>query len=88
MIIFQWQNDSLNIIDLGVGIASEDLPRIYENGFSGKNGHHTTASTGMGLYLVKKVTEQLNFKLSISSVKGQGTTASLCFPGNNIKITD
>ena len=88
MITFQWQNDSLKIIDFGVGIASEDLPRIYENGFSGKNGHHTTASTGMGLYLVQKVTEQLNFKLSISSVKSQGTTASLFFPENNIKITD
>lgn len=84
-IIFSWENDALQIIDQGVGISSTDLPRIYDNGFSGKNGHQTTKSTGMGLYLVKKVTEKLNFDLTINSKVSQGTQAALHFPGNNVK---
>ena len=84
-IFFKWKNNSLQIIDQGIGIASDDLPRIYDNGFSGKNGHQTTKSTGMGLYLVKKITDQLNFKLEIKSTPGQGTQAILYFPGNNVQ---
>lgn len=84
-IIFNWENDALQIIDQGEGISSTDLPRIYDNGFSGKNGHQTTKSTGMGLYLVKKVTNQLNFSLSINSKVDQGTRAVLHFPGNNVR---
>lgn len=82
----KWADNSLRIIDHGEGIAASDLPRIYDNGFSGHNGHQTTKSTGMGLYLVKKVTSQLNFGLKVSSKKGQGTTACLQFPADNIRI--
>ncbi|WP_311403345.1 ATP-binding protein [Limosilactobacillus vaginalis] len=73
------------MIDQGTGIPSSDLPRIYDNGFSGKNGHQTTKSTGMGLYLVKKITAQLNFDLTITSKTGQGACATLHFPGNNVR---
>ena len=84
-IFFNWADNSLQIINQGTGISSSDLPRIYDNGFSGKNGHQTTKSTGMGLYLVKKITAQLNFDLTITSKTGQGTRATLHFPGNNVK---
>lgn len=84
-IYFNWVNNTLQIIDHGIGITSSDLPRIYDNGFSGKNGHQTTKSTGIGLYLVKKIISLLNFSLSISSKAGHGTNASLHFPGNNVK---
>lgn len=86
-ITLKWDTNELQIIDNGVGISRSDLPRIYDNGFSGKNGHQTTKSTGMGLYLVKKVTDQLNFSLTINSKSGQGTQAILHFPGNNIRKT-
>ncbi|MBB1062667.1 sensor histidine kinase [Limosilactobacillus fastidiosus] len=84
-IYFNWVNNNLQIIDHGIGIKSSDLPRIYDNGFSGKNGHQTIKSTGMGLYLVKKISSQLNFSLKISSKAGHGTNANLHFPGNNVK---
>ena len=84
-IFFNWVDNSLQIIDQGTGIPSSDLPRIYDNGFSGKTGHQTTKSTGMGLYLVKKITAQLNFDLTITSKTGQGTCATLHFPGNNVR---
>ena len=84
VITISWEINSLKIADQGKGIASNDLPRIFENGFTGHNGHHNTASTGMGLYLVKKVTDQLNFKINISS-NNQGTTAILSFIPDNIK---
>lgn len=81
-----WINNTLRIIDHGAGIPASDLPRIYDNGFSGQNGHQTTKSTGMGLYLVKKVTDQLNFRIHIDSTVGHGTTASLTFPDESIRM--
>ncbi|MEK1370925.1 sensor histidine kinase [Limosilactobacillus fermentum] len=86
-ITIKWRRNCLLIIDHGEGISSSDLPRIYENGFSGHNGHQTTKSTGMGLYLVKKVTTQLNFNLTVSSQISKGTTASLQFPTTNVRLT-
>ena len=83
-----WEMNSLRIADHGCGISMNDLPRIFDNGFTGKNGHQTTAATGMGLYLVKKVTEYLNFKVSISSVQSQGTTAILSFLPDNIRSSN
>lgn len=80
-----WEINSLRITDHGCGIPTTDLPRIFENGFTGKNGHQTTAATGMGLYLVKKVTQQLNFQVSISSIQGRETTAILSFQPVNVK---
>lgn len=83
-----WEMNSLRIADHGCGISMNDLPRIFDNGFTGKNGHQTTAATGMGLYLVKKVTEHLNFKVSISSVQSKGTTAILSFLPDNIRSSN
>lgn len=88
IINISWEMNSLRIADHGCGISMNDLPRIFDNGFTGKNGHRTTAATGMGLYLVKKVTEYLNFKVSISSVQSQGTTAILSFLPDNIRSSN
>ncbi|MBB1079353.1 sensor histidine kinase [Limosilactobacillus sp. STM2_1] len=81
-----WEINSLKIKDYGIGILTDDLPRIFENGFTGHNGHQTTLSTGMGLYLVKKVTDQLNFTINVTSTIGEGTTASLTFNSDNYKV--
>lgn len=80
-----WKDNALQIIDQGPGIASSDLPRIYDNGFSGRNGHQTTKSTGMGLYLVKQVTQRLNFNVQFQSRQDRGTIAMLKFPPTNVR---
>lgn len=81
-----WEINSLKIKDYGIGISNEDLPRIFENGFTGHNGHQTTLSTGMGLYLVKKVADQLNFTINVTSTISKGTTAILTFNSDNYKF--
>lgn len=70
----------VQISDTGIGIAKEDLPRIFERGFTGYNGRMEKKSTGIGLYLCKRVTEQLGQQLEITSVLSEGTTASLYIP--------
>lgn len=68
------QNQWLCIKDSGIGIAKEDLPRIFEQGFTGYNGRTDKKSTGIGLYLCKQVGDRLGHKLVIESEKGKGTT--------------
>lgn len=80
-----WEINSLKITNYGHGIPASDLPRVFDNGFTGHNGHQTTTSTGMGLYLVKKVATQLNFAVKISSANAHETTATLVFHSSNIK---
>lgn len=68
---------SLSIQDQGSGIPREDLPRLYDPFFTGENGRKFAGSTGMGLYLVKKVCDQLGHQVQISSERGKGTTVTL-----------
>jgi signal transduction histidine kinase len=70
---------AFHISDNGVGIAEDDLPRIFEKGFTGKNGHETEKSTGIGLYLCKKLCEKLDIDIAAKSQKGSGTTISMVF---------
>ncbi|MGC4019431.1 MAG: sensor histidine kinase [Muricomes sp.] len=67
----------LVIEDTGIGIQSEDLPRIFEKGFTGYNGRRDKKSTGIGLYLCKSVCTKLNHNISLESEAGKGTKASL-----------
>ena len=67
----------LVIADNGIGIRSEDLPRVFEKGFTGCNGRSDKKSTGIGLYLCKKITGRLGHDLTISSVPGTGTRVYL-----------
>lgn len=69
--------ETLVIADTGIGIREEDLPRIFEKGFTGYNGRAGQKSTGIGLYLCRRVTEKLNHDLTIVSRPGQGTIARL-----------
>ena len=62
------------IKDTGIGIEKEDLPRIFEQGFTGYNGRTNKKSTGIGLYLCKQVGDRLGHKIVIESEKGIGTT--------------
>ncbi|MBO4989845.1 MAG: sensor histidine kinase [Clostridia bacterium] len=64
----------LIIADTGIGIAKEDLPRIFEKGYTGYNGRLERKSTGIGLYLCRRVAEKLSHKLSVTSELGKGST--------------
>lgn len=70
----------LTVRDNGVGIPAHELPRIFDRGFTGSNGRARGGSTGMGLYLCKKLTDCLEIGLQVSSKEGQGTAAVLTFP--------
>lgn len=67
------KNQVLVIEDTGIGIAAEDLPRIYDRGFTGCNGRIQEKSTGIGLYLSKQVLERLGHEILVSSEEGNGT---------------
>ena len=69
--------ETLVIADTGIGIREEDLPRIFEKGFTGYNGRTGQKSTGIGLYLCRRVTEKLNHDLTIVSRPGHGAIARL-----------
>ena len=66
----------LSIEDTGIGIAPEDLPRIFEKGFTGYNGRRDKTSSGLGLYLCKRVCDNLGIKISVTS-SSCGTAVSL-----------
>lgn len=69
----------LVIEDTGIGIAPEDLPRVCEKGYTGYNGRADKKSTGIGLYLCKRVLNNLSHKLYITSKVGKGTTVKIEF---------
>lgn len=79
-ITIEKRNRSLRIKDSGSGIAAEDLPRVFDRGFTGKNGRRHHSSTGMGLYLAKNTAEKLGHKLTLSSEKDIYTEAIIHFP--------
>ena len=70
----------LSIKDNGIGIPAHELPRVFDRGFTGKNGRARGGSTGMGLYLCRRLTAFLQMDLKITSTEGTGTEVSLTFP--------
>ncbi|QED46530.1 sensor histidine kinase [Cytobacillus dafuensis] len=80
------QKRTLRIRDSGIGIAQEDLPRVFEKGFTGKNGRQHVSSTGMGLYLAKKTAEKLGHTLTLSSEKDKFTEAIISFPNTEDRL--
>ena len=64
--------------DNGIGISPADLPRIFEKGFTGQNGRMVQQSTGIGLYLCKRLCDKLGIGIAAES-SGQGTAISLAF---------
>ena len=64
----------LTIADTGIGIAPDDLPRIFEKGYTGMNGRLDQKSSGLGLYLAKKAADLLSVPLRAESVPGEGST--------------
>ena len=74
-----FKDQTLYIKDSGIGIKDSDILRVFERGFSGYNGHLTQQSSGLGLYLSKKIADQLGHQLQMTSQVGQGTTVAIHF---------
>ncbi|MCH1625735.1 sensor histidine kinase [Fredinandcohnia sp. SECRCQ15] len=68
---------TLSIIDEGVGIPSYDLERVFQPFFTGENGRRFPNSTGIGLYLSKKIADKLGQTITIESTLSEGTTVTI-----------
>ena len=79
-ITIETYENRLVIEDKGIGIKEEDLPRIFEKGFTGFNGRYEKKSSGLGLYLCKKTLDKLGHHIEISSKVGEGTRVEITFP--------
>lgn len=66
-------DSSVRILDDGIGILPEDLPRLFDEGFTGFNGHEHQKATGLGLYMTKQIFDQLNLSIKVDSQIDQGT---------------
>lgn len=77
--IYMEKENVLVIEDTGIGISAEDLPRVFEKGYTGFNGHNDKHSTGIGLYLCKRILTKLSHKITGESVVGQGTKVKIDF---------
>ena len=69
----------LSVKDQGIGISPEDLPRVFERGYTGYNGRADKKSTGIGLFLCKNVMEMLGHRIRIESETGKGTEVVISF---------
>lgn len=80
--IYMEKESVLVIKDTGIGILKEDIPRLFERGFTGYNGRMQKKATGLGLYLSKQVLDKLNHGIEIASAPGEGTAVKIKFPGS------
>lgn len=71
------EDKKLLVKDTGMGINPSDIPRIFEMGFTGYNGHKDKRATGIGLYLTKKILDRLGHDIYIDSIPGEGTTVMI-----------
>ena len=76
----------LCIKDTGIGIKNSDVLRVFERGFSGYNGRMTQQSSGLGLYLTQKISQELGHQIRIESELGQGTTVRIKFAKVNLIV--
>ncbi|HHX62582.1 MAG TPA: hypothetical protein GX707_17995 [Epulopiscium sp.] len=79
-------NIVLTLKDNGIGIIEHDLNRVFEKGFTGNNGRLFGKSTGIGLYLCKKLSDQLGLGLNLTSQIGEGTKVSIIFPLGKVNL--
>lgn len=84
--IYPLENKKLVIEDTGIGISKEDIPRIFDKGFTGYNGRTDKKATGLGLYLCKNILDKLSHKISIESEVGVKTKVILDLSMINVNI--
>lgn len=83
--IYMPSPETLCIEDTGIGIASEDLPRIFERGYTGYNGRMDASSSGLGLYLCKRICNNLSIGIKAESELDKGTRIILDLSQYEIK---
>lgn len=82
-------NTLLHIYDNGIGISSQDIHRVFDKTFTGENGRTQAKSTGMGLYIAKKLCMKLGHKIDIQSVLNEYTDVTIMFSNHDFyKIKD
>ncbi|MCS5348752.1 sensor histidine kinase [Staphylococcus aureus] len=74
------QSKQLHIKDNGIGISEADLPKIFDKGYSGYNGQRQSNSSGIGLFIVKQISNHTSHPVSVTSKQNQGTTFTIQFP--------
>ena len=84
--IYAEEGNKLYISDTGIGIAPEDLPRIFENGYTGYNGRSDKRASGIGLYLCRRICTNLGHAISISSEPDQGTVVCIEFEKKTLEV--
>lgn len=84
--IYMTEPGILCIEDTGIGISAEDLPRIFENGYTGFNGREDKRASGIGLYLCKRISENLGHKIYAESKIGEGTKIFLDMRAKKIEV--
>lgn len=80
------EGDDLVIADTGIGIAKDELERVFDRGFSGYNGRLTQKSSGLGLYLSRKIADALDLKLALTSQVGVGTQVRICIKQEKLSL--
>ena len=78
----------LGIWDNGIGIRPEEIGRVFEKGFTGSNGRSRKKSTGIGLYLCKKLCDKLGLGITLTSEEGNGCLVKLIFPKSSFSLTE
>ena len=73
----------MTIYDNGIGIPESDITRVFEKSFTGENGRTKAKSTGMGLYIAKKLCDKLGHKITIESKVHDYTKITIIFSKNN-----
>ena len=74
------KGDAVLVADTGIGILPEDLPRIFEQGYSGYNGRANQKASGLGLFLSRQIAQKLGLTLTVTSKGGVGSTFAIHFP--------
>ena len=77
---------ALTIEDNGIGMSEKDVSKAFEKGFTGENGRKFSKSTGIGLYLCKKLCDKLALGITIFSIEGKGTKVQIVFPKSGMMI--
>lgn len=83
--IYMTEDKRLCVADTGIGIAPEDLPRIFEKGYTGHNGRRDMRASGLGLYLCKRICKNLGADISAVSEPDKGTTVMIDLKQYNLK---
>lgn len=85
-ITIKMEGEQLCIEDTGIGIEAEDLPRIFEKGFTGYNGRMDKKASGIGLYLCKRICDNLGHSIKAESIVGIGTTMRIDLSQHKLEI--